>query len=664
MTDFYDLLNTIRKIDEAEFDKEFAVNKKGKAQNFNIKDSERAGPYMDVKTPSGKIRRYYGSPENLEKYKSLNSRAKDAEIVDPNASKASAEPAPQTSAELDADSADSGTPPGTNITQADIDAQGAAAADAGMDNKPAEPSADDVDSMDSGTPAQSKPASAGSDLTKLDQAGADKAASQKLARMLELIQAMQESAAIFRNAGILTERELTPAEAEELKKLQAELGDLAKNPNLSPMNAKQIQAQLKRVPADIPTAQDDIDAQGAAAAQAGIDGPADAAADAGAEPKAEPKAEPAREPSGSLDAFSKAGQGGLANNPEETEAIKELQTELQALGFDPKGIDGKYGPGTVAAVKAFQKDKGLTADGDAGPDTIAAILRAEPEAEKGAGTKILDAIKALLNKASIGPDVTSTVDSPIAASIDFTSSIGKGIFESVNLKEALSSEDQMKLQGLLNKLNKEHPDLAKQNAEIFKKAQTFVKTGKIAAPGTPVKGKVAGSSGGTLPNSDARGQKPNAPAAEPAAAAGKAAPKQQGTTTTSTSTKANMKGIAITAAIRKTPEWKQFYKKPVAPKRSLETAAIRKADLAYKDAIAQGKIKPPAGASVDAKTTTKNPDGSTTTTTVGKGQNSPTVKSVRDEFAKMDKAEQEKGNARMGKNAKTYMNKGPVSTDF
>ena len=54
-----------------------------------------------------------------------------------------------------------------------------------------------------------------------------------------------------------------------------------------------------------------------------------------------------------------------------TWAVKRLQQELVAWGYDPKGIDGSFGPGCESAVKAFQKDNGLSVDGSVGPATLA-----------------------------------------------------------------------------------------------------------------------------------------------------------------------------------------------------------------------------------------------------------------------------------------------------
>lgn len=47
-----------------------------------------------------------------------------------------------------------------------------------------------------------------------------------------------------------------------------------------------------------------------------------------------------------------------------------MQGMLYCRGFDPKGVDGTFGAGTESAVKAFQASKGLTADGKAGKDTM------------------------------------------------------------------------------------------------------------------------------------------------------------------------------------------------------------------------------------------------------------------------------------------------------
>src|ERR1041385_3277887 len=53
--------------------------------------------------------------------------------------------------------------------------------------------------------------------------------------------------------------------------------------------------------------------------------------------------------------------------------VLTLQSTLKQLGFDPNGVDGTFGPGTEAAVIAFQKSKGLTAGGMVGPNTMAAF---------------------------------------------------------------------------------------------------------------------------------------------------------------------------------------------------------------------------------------------------------------------------------------------------
>ncbi|MCX5264510.1 peptidoglycan-binding protein [Streptomyces sp. NBC_00199] len=51
------------------------------------------------------------------------------------------------------------------------------------------------------------------------------------------------------------------------------------------------------------------------------------------------------------------------------EAVAEVQCLVRRHGFDPKGIDGSFGPNTRAAVQEFQRSHGLDADGIVGPMT-------------------------------------------------------------------------------------------------------------------------------------------------------------------------------------------------------------------------------------------------------------------------------------------------------
>lgn len=51
----------------------------------------------------------------------------------------------------------------------------------------------------------------------------------------------------------------------------------------------------------------------------------------------------------------------------------ELQRRLTERGFDAKGVDGRIGPNTIAAVKAWQKAQGRIADGYASLDVLEAL---------------------------------------------------------------------------------------------------------------------------------------------------------------------------------------------------------------------------------------------------------------------------------------------------
>ena len=78
-----------------------------------------------------------------------------------------------------------------------------------------------------------------------------------------------------------------------------------------------------------------------------------------------------------LSGFATSRRGGIANNPSQVDAIKELQAELKRREIYAGEVDGKYGPQTRAAVTEFQKQNDLYVDGDAGPRTIQKLMQRE-----------------------------------------------------------------------------------------------------------------------------------------------------------------------------------------------------------------------------------------------------------------------------------------------
>ena len=72
-----------------------------------------------------------------------------------------------------------------------------------------------------------------------------------------------------------------------------------------------------------------------------------------------------------------AGNGVLVNGSkgDEVQAMQQKLSDLGYLGKDGKPLvaDGDFGPGTVEAVKQFQRDHHLTVDGKAGGATLGAL---------------------------------------------------------------------------------------------------------------------------------------------------------------------------------------------------------------------------------------------------------------------------------------------------
>lgn len=59
--------------------------------------------------------------------------------------------------------------------------------------------------------------------------------------------------------------------------------------------------------------------------------------------------------------------------------VERIQELLKEKGFDPGFIDGEFGPGTEAAVMAFQKSEGLAEDGIVGLQTQKALGMVNPD---------------------------------------------------------------------------------------------------------------------------------------------------------------------------------------------------------------------------------------------------------------------------------------------
>jgi peptidoglycan hydrolase-like protein with peptidoglycan-binding domain len=63
------------------------------------------------------------------------------------------------------------------------------------------------------------------------------------------------------------------------------------------------------------------------------------------------------------------------------ETVADVQTFLQNQGYNPGEVDGVYGSRTGTAVREFQEDQGLFADGIVGRQTWNAMLNFEAATE-------------------------------------------------------------------------------------------------------------------------------------------------------------------------------------------------------------------------------------------------------------------------------------------
>lgn len=82
-----------------------------------------------------------------------------------------------------------------------------------------------------------------------------------------------------------------------------------------------------------------------------------------------------------------------------------LQRQLLGLGFKTGRVDGRFGPTTEGAVREFQRNIGVPADGTCGPATLKALARLAPRVQGGRP----NALRAEERIHSAGPQLTSKV---------------------------------------------------------------------------------------------------------------------------------------------------------------------------------------------------------------------------------------------------------------
>jgi len=84
---------------------------------------------------------------------------------------------------------------------------------------------------------------------------------------------------------------------------------------------------------------------------------------------------------------SSSGSGSTCSPGDSGSAVKAVQKKLKSLGYYSGSVDGDYGSGTKAAVKAFQKANGLTANGVANQKTISKMNSSGAVKASGGGGK-------------------------------------------------------------------------------------------------------------------------------------------------------------------------------------------------------------------------------------------------------------------------------------
>lgn len=101
--------------------------------------------------------------------------------------------------------------------------------------------------------------------------------------------------------------------------------------------------------------------------------------------------------------------------------VVALQQALQAAGFSPGAIDGSFGPGTEAAVLAFQHSEAIAADGIVGPNTASALglatIPSIPSAVPGFTVQIVSQMFPVTPIGNIKANLPPVLDALVAANL-------------------------------------------------------------------------------------------------------------------------------------------------------------------------------------------------------------------------------------------------------
>lgn len=120
------------------------------------------------------------------------------------------------------------------------------------------------------------------------------------------------------------------------------------------------------------------------------DGSSDAEGGDGQDSKADGKSDGTTQDQDSTSEEPEKDEPAMPSYGATGDAVVELQTRLQELGYFLLEVDGSYGPATQQAVWALQKAAGLYRDGVVGPDTQKALDRGvRPNAVSSSG-KVLE----------------------------------------------------------------------------------------------------------------------------------------------------------------------------------------------------------------------------------------------------------------------------------